>query len=111
MGDVEELSKRVIIINFGKIIYDGLLADLVKKFAPEKKIRIIFHEYVDPKKLEKYGKFVSFQFPEWVIHVPRDKTNTTTAAILKDLPVADVFIEDPDIEGIIREVFAREKKI
>src|SRR4029078_2087239 len=34
MKDVEELCKRVIVINHGKILYDGLLSNLVKKFSP-----------------------------------------------------------------------------
>src|SRR3989344_4428664 len=48
MGDVEELCKRVIIINFGKIIYDGLLASLVEKYSPYKKIRAVLTQYADP---------------------------------------------------------------
>lgn len=52
MTDVEQLCKRVIIINHGRILYDGLLADLIKKYAPYKTITTIFKEYVDPKKLD-----------------------------------------------------------
>ncbi len=49
MKDVEALCKRVIIINFGKILYDGLLSELIKKFAPYKLITVIFAQEVDPK--------------------------------------------------------------
>src|SRR5258708_130460 len=52
MGDVEALCKRVIIINRGTILFDGLLSDVVKKFAPFKVINVIFGEYADPKKIE-----------------------------------------------------------
>src|SRR3989344_308633 len=46
MGDVEELCRRVIIINFGKIVFDGQLSSLVTKYAPYKKIKVLFKEYV-----------------------------------------------------------------
>ena len=40
MGDVEALCKRVIIINNGKILFDGLLSNLASKIAPYKRIFI-----------------------------------------------------------------------
>ncbi|MDO8639697.1 MAG: ATP-binding cassette domain-containing protein, partial [bacterium] len=49
MGDVEELCKRVIVINYGKIIFDGEISNLVKQYAPYKLITVLFKEYVDPK--------------------------------------------------------------
>ena len=36
MADVKQLCKRVIIIDRGKLIYDGNLADLVDKYAQTK---------------------------------------------------------------------------
>src|SRR6266550_640020 len=36
MKDVEELCKRIIIIDHGKILYDGLLDSIVKKYAKNK---------------------------------------------------------------------------
>ena len=41
MEDVKELCKRVIIINEGEILYDGLLADVITKFSNEKIIEVI----------------------------------------------------------------------
>ncbi|KKU46693.1 MAG: hypothetical protein UX64_C0004G0005 [Microgenomates group bacterium GW2011_GWC2_46_7] len=41
MEDVKELCKRVIIINEGNIIYDGLLSEVITKFSSHKIIEII----------------------------------------------------------------------
>ncbi len=105
MGDVEALCKRVIAINHGKIFFDGELSDLVKKFAPYKVIRVIFREYVDPKKLEGFGKVYEFNFPELVLHVPIGNTGEIAAKILKAFSVEDVNIEDPQMEEIVRDLF------
>jgi len=107
MKDVEELCKRVIIINRGVILYDGLLTDLVKKFAPYKIITVIFQEYVDPKKIDGLGDIRNFQYPELVLRVSNTKSHNVIGSILKKFPVEDITIEDPDIEEIIREVFTK----
>lgn len=105
MGDVEALCKRIIIINHGKILYDGLLADLVKKHAPYKLISIVLNNMVNPKKLEGLGEIKKFVYPELVLSVPMEEASSAAAKILKSLPVEDVTIEDPDVEDIIRDVF------
>lgn len=110
MEDVEALCKRVIIINHGTILFDGLLADLVKKFAPYKMISVIFAQEVDPKKLDILGDMTSYDYPELKLRVENSKANETIAKILKSFPVEDINIEDPDIEEIIREVFNNANK-
>jgi ABC-2 type transport system ATP-binding protein len=50
MGDIEELCKRVVIINYGKKIYDGDLSKLKDKYAPEKKITIYLPTLQDREK-------------------------------------------------------------
>lgn len=110
MGDVEALCKRVIVINYGSILYDGLLINLVKKHAPYKIIKIIFAEYVDPKKLDAFGETKLFSFPEWRLQVPMNKANVVAGTILKKFPVEDITIEDPEIEEVIAGFFNVAKK-
>jgi len=110
MGDVEALAERIIIINFGKILYDGSLSELVKKKAPYKIITATLREYVDPKKIDLFGMLHKFDYPEWQIKVPYEKSNEVAAKVLSQFPVEDVNIEDPDLEEVIREVFDKEHK-
>ncbi|MEK7573158.1 MAG: ABC transporter ATP-binding protein [Patescibacteria group bacterium] len=110
MQDVEQLCKRVIIINFGKIIFDGQLATLIEKYDPSKKIKVLFSEYVDPKKLDKLGEIDSFTYPELILNVPNKKANSTASAILKNFQVEDITISDPQIEDVIAKVYLENKK-
>lgn len=105
MEDVKELCKRVIIIDHGKIIYDGLLEAIVKKHATHKRITVIFDGDVDPKKLEGIGDVKFYEFPRVVLSVERGASNVAAAELLQKFPVADLNIEEPDIEDIIRKVF------
>ncbi|MEK7166440.1 MAG: ATP-binding cassette domain-containing protein [Patescibacteria group bacterium] len=105
MDDVKELCKRVIIIDHGKILYDGLLDDIVKKHATHKQLTVIFNADIDVKKLTKIGEVKFFEFPRAVLSVERGASNTAAAKLLQEFPVADLNIEEPDIEDIIRTVF------
>lgn len=110
MQDVEQLCKRVIIINFGKIIFDGLLSSLIDKYAPYKKVRVLLAEYADPKKIDLLGEIDKFEYPELVLNVPNDKTNSVATAILNNFKVEDITIEDPQVEDVIAKVYTQQKK-
>ena len=105
MGDVQELCKRVVIIDKGKIIFDGALQEIVERYADHKLIKAVFSKEVDPKKLEKIGKVKEFNFPSVIFTVKRAVVNAAAAELLKSFPVADLNIEEPLIEDIIRELF------
>ncbi len=106
MDDVKELCKRVIIIDKGTILYDGNLDDLVVKFAKHKTLSLIFEEEIDINKLKKIGEIKSYEHPKAVIKINRKDTNHLAALLLEKFPIADLNIEEPQIEDIIREVFS-----
>lgn len=111
MRDVNELCKRVIIIDQGKILYDGLLEDIVERFASYKVINIEFDPsansgLVDQKKLEGIGQIKEFENHHALIHVPRDEVPKRASKLLSRFPVSDLTIEEPLIEDIIRMVFS-----
>lgn len=105
MDDVKELCERVIIIDHGRILFDGKLADIIRKFADHKLITVVFSKAVDEKVLAKLGTVKEFEAPRAVISVKRDKATKIASKLLEDLPVEDLNIEEPKIEDIIREVF------
>ena len=106
MGDVKELCKRVIIIDKGIILYDGLLSDIVEKFAPHKLINVDFEKEVEEEKLKSIGEVKEFNSIHALIHVPGKEAAKRAGKLLDNFPVADLTIEEPPIEDIIREVFS-----
>lgn len=105
MDDVKELCQRIIIIDKGKIVYDGLLENIVKKYADHKVLSVVFEEYVDIKKLAEFGEIKSYDYPKAIISVPRETSNLAASELLQHFPVADLNIEEVPIEDIIRQVF------
>ncbi len=105
MDDVKELCKRVVVIDKGKILFDGALGEIIKKFANHKLITAVFSKPVDQKDLKDIGVVKEFDFPKAVISVKRASASLAAAELLQNFPVADLNIEEPQIEDIIREVF------
>jgi len=106
MKDVEELCKRIIIIDHGKILYDGKLESIVKKYAKNKSITAIFEKHVSLDKVKHLGDVLSFEPTKAVLSVPREKSNYVASKLLEGFPVEDINIEEPNIEEIIRDVFS-----
>lgn len=105
MDDLIDLAKRVIVIDKGKILFDGELRELVNSFAKEKIIKIYLSKEVDYKILDKVGKVIKVDFPRTILSVPRTMAAVAAAEILQNMPVADLTIEEEPIEEIIRRVF------
>src|SRR5437762_5585569 len=106
MQDVTALATRVLIINRGQLLYDGALAALVARIARTKRIELVLADGVTAHALAAFGAVKEFRFPNPVPDVPREDAAATNARLLAALPVADLSIEDPPIEDVIRAAFA-----
>jgi ABC-2 type transport system ATP-binding protein len=106
MADVTALCKRIIVIDKGKIVFDGDLAQLLERSSPHKIIRLELSQAVENAQLAAYGKLHAHDGLHAEIQVPRAITSQVAARLLSELPVADVTIEDPPIEEVIGLVFA-----
>ena len=104
MADVEALCSRIIVIDRGRILFDGALADLVTRFSPHKTIVVELER--DAADLSRYGQIVASEGSRHTLRVPKASTPQVTARLLGDLPIADLTVEDPPIEDVIEQVFA-----
>ncbi len=112
MQDVTALASRVLMINRGRLLYDGVLDVLVARIARTKRIELVLGgdgdgHRVTAEALAAFGEVKSFHFPNAVLEVRREDAPATSARLLAALPVADLSIEDPPIEEVIRLAFAR----
>ena len=106
MADVEALCKRVIVINRGKLLFDGDLSQLVERFSPLKTITVTLSKPVaNPS---QYGEVIEQSGSQVKFRVPKASTSAATARILADLPVDDLTVEDPPIEDVIEKAFSHE---
>ena len=107
MADVTALASRVVLIDHGRLRYDGSLADLVHEHAPHRLVRVTLDAPADPDVIARFGEVVTTDGPEAVLRVARADTAGVAARLLSHLAVLDVSIDDVPVEDIVREVFAR----
>lgn len=108
MDDLMNLTKRVIVISKGVIIFDGGLNELVAKFAGKKIITVYFSKETDLKRLADVGTVEEVSYPRAVLSVPRKTSALASAQLLRSFPVADLNIEEEPIEDVITRVFKGE---
>jgi len=109
MADIQELCQRVIIIDHGSIFFDGRLSEVLDRFADFKLITI---QCADGSQgpaqlLKKYGEVVEHSAAAIKLKVKRDRVIPVCKALLDELPVSDIDIQEVPIEDIIRQIFAR----
>jgi ABC-2 type transport system ATP-binding protein len=104
MADVQALCKRVIVIHHGRILFDGELSALAARFGAEKTIGVTLKEGTPD--LGAYGQVVGNEDGKVTLKVARADAPDIAGRLLRDLPVADLTIEDPPIEDVIESVFA-----
>ena len=111
MTDIQELCQRVIIIDRGKIFFDGRLDEVLDRFADFKLVTIHYAGATDGSsgKLAKYGEIVEETSAHVTLKVKRDRVISVCKALLDELPVSDIDIQEVPIEEIIRKIFAREE--
>jgi len=109
MADIQELCERVIIIDRGAISFDGRLSEVVDRFADFKLITIQFegNATYSAEAVAKYGELVEQSPGSLTLKVKRDRVIPACKAVLDELPVSDIDIQEVPIEEVIRKVFAR----
>ena len=110
LTEVEKLCDRILLIDEGKIIFDGSIDRIMREFSPLYQMEIkIGEELPDIEDLPI----------EWVriendrVHLAYDKNKIDTAQILKHLKdkmvMSDIKLYEPNLESTIKKVYERNK--
>ncbi len=111
MADVTALTKRIIVIDNGRILYDGDLRALVEQVAPYKLLSIVLREPMETADmLTPYGQIETIDGVKVTLRVPRGHATEIAARLLTNIKLDDVLVEEPPVEDIIRQVFAEAKE-
>ena len=111
LADVERLCSRIILIDHGRVLFDGTIAALKAKHAPFRElVAQVGADLGDglPAGLENFelvGRDPS------VLRLRFDPTmqpvHVAVAQVARALPVTDIAIVEPELESIVREIYER----
>jgi len=108
MEDVAALCPRVMVIDKGKLIYDGGLPELVQRVRPDKRLILRLQKPVDKRDLEALGgTLIEHRDAEAVVQVSQAALQSAVSRALATLPLRDLSVEDPPLEEVMRDLFAQ----
>ncbi len=107
MQDIEKTCKRIIIIDEGKLIYDGSIDDIRKKYGKERTLIVDFAEKYDHFALENVRVINDEENPNKKSFVFASSRNVSEliSELSAKRSINDLAIKEPEIEAIIREIY------
>jgi len=109
MQDIEELCPRVLVIDHGKLFFDGPLDDIVERFASYKILSLTFSDN-QPHDLSAYGTVLDTQPGMARLRIEKNKIAGVTRELLGRLPLSDFGVAEVPIEDILSEVFTTQQQ-
>jgi ABC-2 type transport system ATP-binding protein len=109
MDDVVALCPRIIVIDTGTIIHDGDLRQLIKTMDPDKRVSFTIAGPVDEDQLARLGTVLTRDGKRITLRVAESELPASVGFLLGTLKVADLAIEDPPLEEILRVMFGKAK--
>jgi len=106
MQDIEELCERVIIIDHGRVFFDGALQSIIDRLATHKIITLTRRKGLPEIDLARFGTVLEQSPTQVRLKVPRQDIVRASRDLIANLEVDDFTVEDVPIEDIIREVFS-----
>ncbi|MBC9956369.1 ATP-binding cassette domain-containing protein [Yimella sp. cx-51] len=109
MGDIERLCDRVLVVDHGRLAYDGTLAGLSAQVGAQ---RVLVLDLADagPDLIDIPGAtHLGSEADGMRQQLAFDPSATTAAALLAEVgkraEVRDLAIEEPDIEDVVRRIY------
>jgi ABC-2 type transport system ATP-binding protein len=106
ISDVEKLCKRVMIIDRGHLLYDGLLEKLHTRFGGNRQLVVDFGEsyeevYVDGAQvIDRVGTRVTYHFERGTV-----TASELIGRLSNRFRIRDLEVREPDIEDTIRRIY------
>ena len=110
MGDIERLCDRVLVIDRGALAFDGTLAGLAATVGAQRLLVIDLAVPTPPLSAIEGATLVANESQGLRQSLAFDPQTTTAAAVLARVSavaeVRDLAIEEPDIEDVVRRIYA-----
>jgi ABC-2 type transport system ATP-binding protein len=106
LADIERLCSRILIIDHGRLIYDGEVNALKERYGPERVLVVDLEEPQPPLQVEG-GRVIKVEGPRQWIAFERAHTSAAqlAAAVATRASVRDLTVEEPEIDDVVRRIY------
>jgi ABC-2 type transport system ATP-binding protein len=108
LGDIEELCSRVIIIDAGKLIYDGPLETIKRRFGTHRGMTFEVAGNAGARlELPSGAEVVNLEGSKLELRFDRARVSAASvaASVMNQLEVVDFSISEPDLTGIVKQLY------
>ncbi len=108
LGDIEELCQRVIIIDAGKLIYDGPLSTIKERFGKFREITFEMAQCNSTIHAPLGAEIVAQEECKATLRFDRTLTTASqvAAAVMSEIEVADFSLSEPDLASIVKQIYS-----
>jgi ABC-2 type transport system ATP-binding protein len=107
LDDIERLCSRLLLIDHGRLIYDGDLVSLKARYGGERVLVVDLEEPRPPLEVDG-ARAVRVEGSRQWLAFRREETSAAqlTAAVAAIAPLRDLEVHEPDIEDVVRRIYA-----
>ncbi|QUH19300.1 ABC transporter ATP-binding protein [Alkaliphilus sp. B6464] len=98
--DIERLCSKMLLLNYGNLIYDGSLENFKNMYAPKRKTIIVNHDEdinfdIPLEFIKKQDKF------ETILEIPKEKLRDVKAMLGSQESVVQITVEEDNLEDVL----------
>ncbi|GAA5015563.1 ATP-binding cassette domain-containing protein [Actinopolymorpha pittospori] len=107
LEDVEQLCRRIVLIDHGRVLYDGALTELMARYAPYRDLVVTLAEPADvdvrgAEQVARDGLVVTLRFRSDQVRAPE-----IIAAVTSVHAVVDLSVVEPRLEAVIGRIYTQ----
>lgn len=106
LQDIEQLCSRVMVIDHGRLMYDGPLTGLHEVGDSERTLVVDLERELPPVEVPP-ARVVRVEGPrQWLAFPASESAAPLVARIAAEYPLVDLSVREPDIEAVIARMYA-----
>ncbi|GAA3493520.1 ATP-binding cassette domain-containing protein [Streptomyces prasinosporus] len=107
LQDIEQVCSRVMVIDHGRLVYDGALAGLHEVGESERTLVVDLERERPPVEVPAPARVVRVEGArQWVAFPASESAAGLVARIAERYPLVDLSVREPDIEAVIAKMYA-----
>ncbi|MFE8966235.1 ATP-binding cassette domain-containing protein [Streptomyces albogriseolus] len=107
LQDIEQVCSRVMVIDHGRLVYDGALAGLHEVGESERTLVVDLERERPPVEVPAPARVVRVEGArQWVAFPASESAAGLVARIAERCPLVDLSVREPDIEAVIAKMYA-----
>ncbi len=107
MEDVAALCPRIVVIDGGRLRFDGEIGELTRRIRPLRRIQVAADTIPERAALAEFGEVIERDDAHLVVDVPPEAIATVVPELLALPGSRDLVVRDAPLEEVMRELFDR----